>query len=152
MHFSSFFIAFATFEKMCKNAVLLSPEDMEIKNMTSPYCVKWDFSFSRHFNQDLRNVITFEWYWLSYLACFKYTVLQIEIQTFFCPPVKFLKWRLSCFEFPCYKLRNLSFSIIKFITQMTIYCVIFITHAWSVLLFVHVERVVNDRMEVALKK
>ena len=32
---------------------------------------------------------------------FKYNVLQIEIQTFFCPPVKFLKWRLSCFEFPC---------------------------------------------------
>ena len=36
------------------------------------------------------------------LTWFKYTVLQIEIQTFFCPPAKWLKWRLSCFEFPCY--------------------------------------------------
>ena len=47
-------------EKMCRNAVFLTLGRMENQNMTSPYCVKWDFSFSRHFNQGLRNVFTFE--------------------------------------------------------------------------------------------
>ena len=43
-----------------KNAVLLTPGGMEIQKITSPYCVKWDFNFSRYFSQGLRNVITFK--------------------------------------------------------------------------------------------
>ena len=56
--FLNFLSRLKPLKKMVKNAVLLTPGGMEIQNMTSPYFVKWDFIFSRHFNQGLMNVIS----------------------------------------------------------------------------------------------